>query len=965
MTLRTPKGAITRAPQGNQRGRASTIDHFWVTADLTTTYYGVEERGKSDHYPQVIEVNLSTEKQKNGAATEGWSWKMMDKDRVAAEAELLPYKLGAHDSGSAGLQAKIRTKEGLATAFEQLSSELVRIATVSTPKKRNSFGHGAHWWSPAVQEAITAARHAERQYKETPSLLLKAKLNRSLKAQRNAISEAKTKAWRTTLDEAAGDTKLLWRLERWARCKSHCPSEPPKLPSFTVEGQVLDTHEAKAEALGKKFFPSPAANLDDISDITFAEDFDATEKEFSLVQQVSVQEVASAIYGTRSWKAPGNDLLPTGFLKACGEPLFEVLAMLTTRCFELAFYPQEFKKARTIVLPKPGKTPAAYQTPGGYRPIALLPTLGKAIKAIMAVRVTAAAEQHGLLPDEQMGNRQHRSTEVAIRLVVAQVQEAWRQKATASLLQLDISGAFDTVNHNRLLNTLREIGFPGWTVRWIKAWLTDRKAVLHFDGQHTQAFSIRAGVPQGSPLSPILFLLYIASLYEILKAKHPHLSLVGFADDTNLLAFGKSAALNVTQLQEAWLTCLQWAETRGMSFAAEKCELVHFNKGRRQWKNAVKLSTPGPNEGQTAIEPTESCRFLGVWLDRRLSWKAHRSAIEKKLKTQDFALSRIAAKTWGPGLIRAREVYTKCIRSAIAYGASSFHVPAQAENKPKGITERLAKAQNRSLRIVAGAYKATPVRSLETETWVPPLDLYLNKRLADFETRLGIPLQGPSTNEAPKTTATIIAQACSKLARRFQLRRRKNRRVQYPQPPTDIEKATIAVNAWAAQGDTTDQALENSWEARWNHALRSLRRQIQGSTPHQPADECPLFTDQILRMHEGLTKAQSSLLVQARTGVIGLRDFLFKVKARGNPTPYCSCGRGRETVEHLVIWCPNPPKRRTWNTAEIRSRRDLYKVLHGGTKGNQMALCRAVICWLLGSGRLPEYRLAAKFQLEL
>jgi len=638
---------------------------------------------------------------------------------------------------------------------------------------------------------------------------------------------------------------------------------------------------------------------------------------------------------------------------------------LTTRCFQLAFYPPGFKEAKTIVLAKPGKTPATYKTPGGYRPIALLPTLGKAIETIMATRVAAAAERHGLLPDEQMGNRQHRSTEVAIRLVVAQVQEAWRQKATTSLLQLDIAGAFDTVNHIRLLDTLRKIGFPGWAVRWVKAWLTGRSAILHFDGRHADSFPILASVPQGSPLSPILFLLYIASLYNILKEKHPHISLAGFADDTNLLAFGKNGDINVSQLQEAWLTCLKWAETRGMAFAAEKCELIPFNKGRRQWQNAVKLSTPGTDQGHTSIKPTGSARFLGVWLDRKLSWKAHKTAVEKKLKTQDFALSRIAAKTWGPGLVRAREVYTKCIRSAIAYGAASFHVPTQPEDKPKGITERLYKAQNRSLRIVAGAYKATPIRSLETETWVPPLDLYLNKRLADFEARLATPLQGPSATGVPKTTGSIILQACNKLARRFKVRRRRGRRAQYPQAPTEIEKATATVSTWAAQGNTTDQALELSWKARWHQTYTSTRRQLRGSTAPPPADEQPLFSDKVLRLHEGLTKAQSSLLVQARTGAIGLRDFLFKVKARRVPTPYCGCGTGRETVEHLVVWCPNPPKPRTWNTSEIRSRRDLNKVLHGGNKGNKLHLVRAVICWLLGSGRLPEYRLAAKLQLEV
>jgi len=200
----------------------------------------------------------------------------------------------------------------------------------------------------------------------------------------------------------------------------------------------------------------------------------------------------------------------------------------------------------------------------------------------VAKRVTEAAEAYGLLPAEQMGNREHRSTELAVRLVVAQVHEAWRQKAAASLLQLDISGAFDTVNHIRLLSTLRQQGFPRWLVLWVRAWLSNRVAILHFDGQQTEDIPVAAGVPQGSPLSPVLFILYIASLYKALKEDHPLVSIVGFADDTNLLVFGKNSAANTKQLEKAWKTCLQWASTRGMAFAAQKCELIHFNKGRRQ-----------------------------------------------------------------------------------------------------------------------------------------------------------------------------------------------------------------------------------------------------------------------------------------------------------------------------------------------------------------------------------------------
>ena len=216
----------------------------------------------------------------------------------------------------------------------------------------------------------------------------------------------------------------------------------------------------------------------------------------------------------------------------------------------------------------------------------------------------------------------------------------------------------------------------------------------------------------------------------------------------------------------------QWASKRGMTFAAEKSVLIHFNKSRTQWPRPVALYQPTVAR-YSIVRPIPSGRFLGVWLDWRLSWKAHCTAVEKRLRTQDFALSRIAAKTWSPSLAKAREVYTKCIRSAIAYGASSFHTPTTWGGRPKGIVQSLAKAQNRSLRIVARAYKATPIRHLETETYTPPLDLYLNQRLADFEQRLQqqVLVAGQGLGGPRKTAGLIIAEACNRVFGCFRKRR--------------------------------------------------------------------------------------------------------------------------------------------------------------------------------------------------
>jgi hypothetical protein len=155
-----------------------------------------------------------------------------------------------------------------------------------------------------------------------------------------------------------------------------------------------------------------------------------------------------------------------------------------------------------------------YQTVGGWRPISLLSTIGKAIETVIASRIAETAEECNLLLESQMGNRKGRNAELAIRVVTEAIYSSWKHRGVASLLQLDIKGAFDMVNYVRLLDTMRSKGYPLWVVRWLQSYLKDRTSVLQFDDDKTEPIPIRAGVPQGLPLSPILFNIYLASLYE-------------------------------------------------------------------------------------------------------------------------------------------------------------------------------------------------------------------------------------------------------------------------------------------------------------------------------------------------------------------------------------------------------------------------------------------------------------------
>jgi hypothetical protein len=680
--------------------------------------------------------------------------------------------------------------------------------------------------------------------------------------------------------------------------------------------------------------------LSDIEDTTW--DDRTFGDSFEISRKVTADEIQGIIRHTGAWKAPGtNDWLPTGFLKACGRPLAEILAEITNASFALEYYPKYFRSGGVVVLAKPGKTIAQKRTPGGWRPITLLSAVGKVIETAIGRRIADAAEAHQLLPEGQMGNRKERSTELAIRVVTDAVYTAWLQNAITSLLQLDIKGAFDTVNHTRLLDTMRKKRFPPWIVRWLRSYLDQRTVRLRFDGEISEQIPIIAGVPQGSPLSPVLFLLYIATLYEALAAS-PGLVVVGFADDTNLMVFSRDVQANCARLENAWRICERWAKSRGMEFAPQKSELMHFTRAHNPLPNKVRLSG-------AEVAPRESARFLGVWLDRKLRWRAHLLKVKAKMETQVFALTKIAASTWGCSLARAREVYTKVIRSAIAYGASAYHTPADPRKQtPRGAAKELATTQSSCLRVVAGAYRATPVRSLETETWVPPLDLYLNKRLADFEARLANTGKMDLLRNSRKAVATAIR------SRRVRGDARLN--TSNPTPVEGTEARAVWSTEWLGN-DTPEEALERDWRTRWQHTLDKAMADRPGRDI-EPADH-PDFTEEALAKHIGLKKHESSVLVQARTGKIGLRDFLHTRKVPGVTSPGCQCGAGRETAIHILTECRDTEEQRidlriALGSSAFTDRGGMAEATSSNDTGAIVAR------WLLGLGRLPEYRLAIR-----
>jgi len=200
--------------------------------------------------------------------------------------------------------------------------------------------------------------------------------------------------------------------------------------------------------------------------------------------------------------------------------------------------------------------------------------------------------------------------------------------------------------------------------------------------------------------------------------------------------------------------------------------------------------------------------------------------VQQKLETQRLALTRLAAASWGFSLPRAREVYAKVIRSAIAYGATAFHKVTEPGGNAVGIAGSLRKEQTQCLRTVAGAYRATPVRALETETFVPPLDLYLNGRVAQFEGRIEESGMGQ-----------LIRDSCATIARKLW-----NRRRHYTMPQAHSNETTERVKRWLATDlinadrKKIQATLVKEWKERWQREADRSRARHRGRA-EEPADE--------------------------------------------------------------------------------------------------------------------------------
>jgi len=335
------------------------------------------------------------------------------------------------------------------------------------------------------------------------------------------------------------------------------------------------------------------------------------------VNPVVEQEVATIIKSLPN-KSPGPDELRADIIQNVVDSIASPLSHICNLSFSMGVFPNELKVAKITPIFKKDDAMVF----GNYRPVSVLSVLSKVMERLMYNRLIDYLNTHKILYRNQFGFRKGYSTQLALILLVDKISQAIDKGEYCIGLFLDLSKAFDTIDHNILINKLYHYGIRGTSLEWFKSYLTDRKQYVTFNGENSERSQIKCGVPQGSILGPLLFLIYMNDLAHVSDKLYTIL----FADDTNLFLTGKKIHEMTVIFNEELAKLTTWLAVNKLSLNIDKTNYMIF-KGKRKGK-APDLNI---KIGDKPVKRIDKTKFLGVTIDDTLSWKPHLHEVANKV----------------------------------------------------------------------------------------------------------------------------------------------------------------------------------------------------------------------------------------------------------------------------------------------------------------------------------------------
>ena len=339
---------------------------------------------------------------------------------------------------------------------------------------------------------------------------------------------------------------------------------------------------------------------------------------FSPIHEYEVHDLIVNLKGNKSTLGP-----PIKCVKYACEHIYKALAKVYNQSLEQGIVPDILKLSKVTPIDKGGEITDATN----FRPISTLSAFTQIFEKLVYKQLINYIEKYEILYQFQFGFRKGRSTEQAIAEITDNLKNGIDNNLLTCGVFLDFAKAFDTVNHVILLKKMEMYGIRGLPLHWFTNYLTNRQQYVSLTGTESRKQTMVCGVPQGSSLGPLLFLIYINDIPNCSEK----LSFRIFADDTNIFASSSNAAQLETLINQELKKVKEWCDINRLSINFKKTNYMIIKSAKKKMANSFKVKMPNKDGSEYTLEKTNYIKYLGVLIDDTISWKYHISFIRSRL----------------------------------------------------------------------------------------------------------------------------------------------------------------------------------------------------------------------------------------------------------------------------------------------------------------------------------------------
>ena len=583
--------------------------------------------------------------------------------------------------------------------YQHYVAQVIRCCEEVFPRRNAYRRHQeVYWWCDAVKERRDECKRARRRMTrinrggDENSRATAAEEYKWKKREYNrAILDAKKSSWRSMLRDLDED--------QWGQGYRIVMKR-------TNMGTKIRMNEEQQMTVARTLFPT-------VDDRVGRRVETPTEE----AEPFTIEELRRATDRLKTGKAPGPDGILPAIAKVAVRNAEEWFRAIANEALATGTFPDEMKKARLALVPKPAKEGTTVETK--YRPISLLGSFAKIMEAMIEERLKIEIMEAGGLHERQYGFRAGRSAVGAAMEVVGIARRATsaaaQHKKICALVAIDVKNAFNTVRWTDIMEALERRNISGSIRELVRSYLAGRTLIVG-EGRR---MDLSCGVPQGSVLGPLLWSVFYDG---VLGVEMPDgATVVGYADDLALVVVAKTQVELKSKTETAMVGIGKWMREKGLTVAAEKTELVLLS-GRRKLKELT--ITVGENE----IRSTKHTKYLGIYLDKDLRMTEHVRRVTERANEVTAKLARIMPNIGGPRASK-RRIIAGAVMSIVLYGA-----PVWGGVLRHGKYRKMLQGIQRKLALrISSAYRTVSLEAAQVITGMIPVDILVRERTATHE----------------------------------------------------------------------------------------------------------------------------------------------------------------------------------------------------------------------------------------